>query len=239
MNHLENLNINIFADGANVNEMKKLYKEGIVNGFTTNPTLMRNDGVTNYEEFAKEVLSEITDMPISFEVFADDFELMEKEAREIATWGKNIFIKIPITNTKGESSLELIQKLSHDGLTLNITAMLLLEQVKEVSEVISQDTTTIVSIFAGRIADTGRDPIPIMKEAANILRNSSNAELLWASSRELLNIFHAESCGCNIITVTNSLLKKINLINKDLKEFSLDTVKMFHDDALSAGYEIL
>ena len=239
MNPLQNLKIKIFADGANVNEMKKLYKEGIVNGFTTNPTLMRNDGVTNYEEFAKEVLSEITDLPISFEVFADDFELMEKEARKIATWGKNIFIKIPITNTKGESSLELIKKLSYDGLTLNITAMLTLEQVKEVSEVISPNTKTIVSIFAGRIADTGRDPIPLMKEAVNIIRSNSNAELLWASSRELLNIFHAESCGCHIITVTNSLLKKIHLINKDLKEFSLDTVRMFHDDALSAGYEIL
>ena len=239
MNPLQNLNIKIFADGANVNEMKKLYKEGIVNGFTTNPTLMRNDGVTNYEEFAKEVLSEITDLPISFEVFADDFELMEKEARKIVTWGKNIFIKIPITNTKGESSLELIKKLSHGGLTLNITAMLTLEQVKEVSEVISPDTKTIVSIFAGRIADTGRDPIHLMKEAVNIIRSNSNAELLWASSRELLNIFHAESCGCHIITVTNSLLKKIHLINKDLKEFSLDTVRMFHDDALSAGYEIL
>jgi len=239
MNALQNLNIKIFADGANVKEMVKIYKDGIVNGFTTNPTLMRKDGVTNYEEFAKEVLSEITDLPISFEVFADDFETMEKEARKIDGWGKNIFIKIPITNTKGESSIELIEKLSHDGLTLNITAMLTLDQVKDVSNVISPDTKTIVSIFAGRIADTGRDPIPLMKEAVNILKSNSNAELLWASSRELLNIFHAESCGCHIITVTNNFLKKAHLINKDLKVFSLDTVKMFHDDAVSAGYEIL
>jgi transaldolase len=239
MNALQNLNIKIFADGANVKEMVKLYKDGIVDGFTTNPTLMRKDGVTNYEEFAKEVLSEITDLPISFEVFADDFETMEKEARKIDSWGKNIFIKIPITNTKGESSIELIEKLSHDGLTLNITAMLTLEQVKDVSKVISPDTKTIVSVFAGRIADTGRDPIPLMKEAVNILKSKSNAELLWASSRELLNIFHAESCGCHIVTVTNNFLKKAHLINKGLKEFSLDTVKMFHDDAVSAGYEIL
>ena len=239
MNALQNLNIKIFADGANVKEMVKLYKDGIVNGFTTNPTLMRKDGVTNYEEFAKEVLSEITDLPISFEVFADDFETMEKEARKINSWGKNIYIKIPITNTKGESSIELIKKLSHDGLTLNITAMLTLEQVKDVSEVISSDTKTIVSVFAGRVADTGRDPIPLMKEAVNILKSNSNAELLWASSRELLNIFHAESCGCHIVTVTNNFLKKAHLINKSLKEFSLDTVKMFHNDAVSAGYEIL
>jgi len=239
MNAIQNLNIKIFADGANVKEMVKLYKEGIVKGFTTNPTLMRKDGVINYEEFAKEVLSEITDLPISFEVFSDDFVIMEKEARKIDSWGKNIFIKIPITNTKGESSIELIEKLSHDGLTLNITAMLTLDQVKDVSKVIFPDTKTIVSLFAGRIADTGRNPIPLMKEAANILKLNSNAELLWASSRELLNIFHAESCGCQIITVTNSLLKKVHLINKDLKEFSLDTVKMFHDDAVSAGYEIL
>jgi transaldolase len=239
MNGIQNLNIKIFADGANVKEMVKLYKEGIVNGFTTNPTLMRKDGVKNYEEFVKEVLSEITDLPISFEVFADDFELMEKEARKIATWGNNIFIKIPITNTKGESSKELIKKLSHDGLTLNITAILTLEQVRDVSEVISSNTKTIVSVFAGRIADTGRDPVPLMKDAVNILKSKSNAELLWASSRELLNIFHAESCGCHIITVTNNFLKKIQLINKDLREFSLDTVKMFHDDAVSAGYKIL
>ena len=239
MNALQNLNIKIFADGANVKEMVKIYKDGIVNGFTTNPTLMRKDGVTNYEEFAKEVLSEITDLPISFEVFADDFDTMEKEARKIATWGKNIFIKIPITNTKGESSIELIEKLSQDGLTLNITAMLTLKQVEEVSNAISPDIKTIVSVFAGRIADTGRDPIPLMKEAVNILKSNSNAELLWASSRELLNIFHAESCGCHIITVTNNFLKKAHLINKDLKEFSLDTVKMFHDDAVSVGYEIL
>ena len=236
MPSVKELKIKIFADGANVTEMKKVYSEGIVKGFTTNPTLMKKDGVRNYVAFAKDVLSEIKDMPISFEVFTDDFESMERQAREIGSWGDNVFIKIPITNTKGEPSYELIKKLSDDGMKLNITAILTLEQIKNVSKSINEKTPAIVSLFAGRIADTGRDPIPYIKESLNILKGNSNAELLWASSRELLNIFQAEECGCHIITVTNDLLKKLQMVNKDLKELSLDTVKMFYNDASSAGY---
>ena len=181
----------------------------------------------------------ITDLPISFEVFSDDFGTMEKEAREINSWGKNVFVKIPITNTKGESSSKLIERLSSDGINLNITAILTTEQVKKVVQNISDNSDTIISVFAGRIADTGRNPIPIMQECLSIIKNNSNAELLWASSRELLNIFHAEECGCDIITVTNDLLKKLKLVGKDLSELSLDTVKMFYNDAVSIGYKIL
>jgi len=236
MPSVKDLKIKIFADGANVTEMKKVYSEGIVKGFTTNPTLMKKDGVKDYVAFAKDVLSEIKDMPISFEVFTDDFESMERQAREIGSWGENVFIKIPITNTKGEPSYELIKKLSDDGMKLNITAILTLEQIENVSKNINEKTPAIVSLFAGRIADTGRDPIPYIKESLKILKGNPNAELLWASSRELLNIFQAEECGCHIITVTNDLLKKLQMVNKDLKELSLDTVKMFYNDASSAGY---
>ena len=236
MPSVKELKIKIFADGANVTEMKKVYSEGIVKGFTTNPTLMKKDGVKDYVAFAKDVLSEIKDMPISFEVFTDDFESMERQAREIGSWGENVFIKIPITNTKGEPSYELIKKLSDDGMKLNITAILTLEQIENVSKNINEKTPAIVSLFAGRIADTGRDPIPYIKESLKMLKGNKNAELLWASSRELLNIFQAEECGCHIITVTNDLLKKLQMVNKDLKELSLDTVKMFYNDASSAGY---
>ena len=236
MPSVKELKIKIFADGANVTEMKKVYSEGIVKGFTTNPTLMKKDGVKDYVAFAKDVLSEIKDMPISFEVFTDDFESMERQAREIGSWGDNVFIKIPITNTKGETSYELIRKLSDDGMKLNITAILTLEQIENVSKNINEKTPAIVSLFAGRIADTGRDPIPYIKESLKMLKGNKNAELLWASSRELLNIFQAEECGCHIITVTNDLLKKLQMVNKDLKELSLDTVKMFYNDASSAGY---
>lgn len=236
---LNNLKIKIFADGANLNSMLELYRAGFIKGFTTNPTLMKKDGVKNYEEFAKSVLEKITDMPISFEVFSDDFDTMELEAKKIFSWGKNVYVKIPITNTKGESSINLIRSLSSEGLSLNITAMLTLEQVRDVVNSIDNNSNTIISVFAGRIADTGRDPIPIMMEAREILdRNNSNAELLWASSRELLNIFHAVNCKCDIITVTNDLLKKIPMIGKSLSELSLDTVKMFNKDAVSAGYKL-
>jgi len=239
MNSFNDLKIKIFADGANVKEMVELYRNGIVKGFTTNPTLMRKDGVDNYEKFAKEVLEAITDLPISFEVFSDDFESMEKEAKKISSWGKNVFVKIPITNTQGVSSNNLIRKLSNEGLSLNITAILTNEQVESVVDVISEKTKTIISVFAGRIADTGRNPVPYMKKAYDIVRKKSNVELLWASSRELLNLFQAEECGCHIITVTNDILKKIKLIGKDLSELSLDTVKMFYDDAAKVGYKIL
>ena len=233
------LKIKIFADGANVEEMIKVYREGLVKGFTTNPTLMKKNGIKNYEKFAKEILNEIVDLPISFEVFSDEFDNMEKEARLISSWGKNVFVKIPITNTKKESSIPLIKKLSHDGLMLNITAMLTVEQVENVAYNISPESKTIVSVFAGRIADTGRDPIPYMKESSEILKENKNAELLWASPRELLNIFHAEDCNCDIITVTNDILKKLSMVNKDLEELSLDTVKMFYNDGKNLGYNIL
>jgi transaldolase len=236
---IQNLKIKIFADGANVDEMEGLYKGGIVKGFTTNPTLMKKDGVKNYKEFAIEVLKRIPDFPISFEVFSDDFDSMEKEAREINSWGKNVYVKIPITNTKGELSGNLVRKLSNDGINLNVTAILTTEQVKNVVQNISEKSKTIISVFAGRVADTGRNPIPIVVESLNIIRSSSNAELLWASSRELLNIFQAEECGCHIITVTNDLLKKLKMVGKDLDELSLDTVKMFYNDAVSVGYKIL
>jgi transaldolase len=235
----QNRKIKIFADGANVKEMVNLFRDGIVQGFTTNPTLMKKDGVSNYEKFAREVLSEIKTLPISFEVFSDDFESMEKEARKISSWGKNVVVKIPITNTKGESSLSLIRKLSQDGLSLNITAILPIEQVEGVINVIDDDTPIIISVFAGRIADTGRDPIPYMKQAVKIVKRKKNAELLWASSRELLNLIQAEECGCHIITITNDILKKLKMVDKDLKELSLDTVKMFYNDASNAGYKIL
>ncbi len=233
---IKDLKIKIFSDGANIDEMKRVYSEGIVSGFTTNPTLMKKDGVKDYVSFAKAVLSEIKTMPISFEVFTDDFDSMERQAREIGSWGDNVYIKIPITNTKGETSYELIKKLSSDGLKLNVTAILTIEQVENVAKNIDKNTPVVVSVFAGRIADTGRDPIPYMKESSKILKGLPEAELLWASSRELLNIFQAEECGCQIITVTNDLLKKLKIVNKDLKELSLDTVKMFYNDAKSAGY---
>jgi len=239
MESINNLKIKLFADGADINEMKRIYREGIVKGFTTNPTLMRKANVANYEAFAKDVLKEICDLPISFEVFSDEFDTMEIEARKIASWGKNVNVKIPITNTKGELSTALIKKLSGEGISLNITAILTVEQVEAVARVISPRTRTIISVFAGRIADTGRDPVPYMKEAVSILKSNRNAELLWASSRELLNIFQAESCGCHIITVTSDILKKIQNIGKDLGILSLDTVKMFYEDARASKYEII
>jgi transaldolase len=233
------LKIKIFADGADVNEMQKAASEGIVKGFTTNPTLMRKSGISDYESFAKDALSKVNGLPISFEVFSDDFESMKKEALKISGWGKNVFVKIPITNTKGESSSELIKFLSEKGINLNITAMLTLEQVKLMSETFSGENESIISVFAGRIADTGVDPVPYMLKAKEILSVKPQLKLLWASSREVLNIVQAEQCGCDIITVTNDLLKKLNMLGKDLKELSLDTVRMFYNDASSAGYKIL
>lgn len=235
---INGLKIKIFADGANVEIMKKIYKEGVVKGFTTNPTLMRKAGVDDYELFARSVLKEITDLPISFEVFSDEFEKMEREARKITKWGANVNVKIPITNTKGESSCALIKKLSAEGIPLNVTAILTIEQVEDVITVLSNKTPSIVSVFAGRIADTGRDPVVYMKEAAVIAKSNPCVSLLWASSRELLNIFQAETAGCHIITVTDDILRKLILVKKDLTELSLDTVKMFYRDAHLAGYKI-
>ncbi|MCX5844415.1 MAG: transaldolase [Deltaproteobacteria bacterium] len=214
------------------------YKKGIASGFTTNPTLMKKAGVKSYEEFAKAALKAIPDLPISFEVFSDNFSGMEQEARKIAGWAENVYIKIPVTNTKGESTAPLVKILSHDGLKLNVTAILTVDQVKTVAKALSPATPSIVSVFAGRIADTGVDPIPIMKESVKILKSNPKAELLWASTRELLNLIQAESCGCHIITITNDILKKVPLVGKDLRELSLETVQMFYNDAKGAGYKI-
>ena len=232
------LKIKIFADGADLNAMIEAQKGGIVKGFTTNPTLMNKNGIKDYEGFAKEVLKNITTSPISFEVFSDEFNDMERQAKKIASWGKNITVKIPITNTKGESSVPLIKKLSNDGLSLNITAILTLDQVMAVKDALNPNVYNIISVFAGRIADTGRDPVPYMQESLNILKPLKNAELLWASSRELLNIYQAEAIGCHIITVTYDILKKLKSVNKDLKELSLDTVKMFYKDASDSGFKL-
>jgi transaldolase len=233
-----NLKIAIYSDGADVRDMIAARDAGIVKGFTTNPTLMRKSGIADYAAFAREVLAAVGEMPISFEVFADEFEEMERQARKIATWGGSVYVKIPITNTKGESSIPLISRLSAAGVKLNVTAILTLQQVREVVEAFHPDTPAVVSVFAGRVADTGVDPVPLMQEAAAIVAKRPKAELLWASPRELLNIFQAEECGCHIITVTPDLLKKLAMVGKPLDELSLDTVKMFYNDAAAAGYTL-
>ncbi|MFA7360070.1 MAG: transaldolase [Candidatus Kapaibacterium sp.] len=236
---MKNLKIKIFSDGADVNEMEKASQNGLIKGFTTNPTLMKKSGITDYEKFAKEAILKVNNLPISFEVFSDDFENMEKEAVKISGWGENVYVKIPITNTKSDSSVDLIKFLDRKGIKLNITAILTLKQVQDLFNALNEKSKSIISVFAGRIADTGVDPVPIMKEAKSILFPKRNLELLWASSRELLNIFQAQECGCDIITVTNDLLKKLNMVGMDLGDLSLDTVKMFYNDAKSAGYKIL
>ncbi|MBI1979712.1 MAG: transaldolase [Elusimicrobia bacterium] len=234
----KSLRIKVFADGANKEDMLSAYKSKLVDGFTTNPTLMKKAGVADYEKFAKEILTEIKDLPISFEVFSDDPSQMERQARKINSWAKNIHVKIPVTNTQGISSTPLIRKLAGEGIPLNVTAILTLEQVKEVSNALNPNAPSIVSVFAGRVADTGIDPIPMMRESAQILKALPACELLWASSREALNIFQAQDCGCHIITVTPDILKKLSLLGKDLKELSLDTVKTFYEDGQKAGFSI-
>lgn len=236
MTALAELRVKIFADGADKASMLAMYRNPLIKGFTTNPTLMRKAGVTDYRAFAKDVLQVITDRPISFEVFSDDFDEMERQAGEIASWGKNVFVKIPVTNTRGESSAELVRALSRSGVKLNVTAMMTLDQVHQMGEILAGGPPAFVSLFAGRIADTGREPLPMIAEAVELLRMFPNVELIWASPRELLNIFQADSVGCHVIAATNEILNKLGLVGKDLREFSLDTVKMFHDDALKAGY---
>lgn len=236
---MKGLGIKLFQDSAELDAMVAAYKAGRVAGFTTNPTLMRKAGVIDYKSFALRAIKAIPDLPISFEVFSDDFDAMEKEAREIAGWGGNTYVKIPITNTKHESSAPLIRKLSNEGLSLNVTAMLTLEQVETVAAAASQKARTIVSVFAGRIADTGVDPVPIMRKAVETLKRLANAELLWASPREVLNVVQARECGCHIITATPDIIAKIPLFGKDLTQHSLETVKMFHEDARAAGFKIV
>ncbi|NQU61774.1 MAG: transaldolase [Rhodospirillales bacterium] len=238
MTALANLKVKIFADGADLDGMKAMYKNPLIKGFTTNPTLMRRDGVTDYEGFARDVIKVIPDRPVSFEVFADDADGMERQALEIASWGANVNVKIPVTNTKGDFMGDVISRLSMAGVIVNITAVMTLDQVRRITDSLDNGTAAIVSMFAGRIADTGVDPMPVMAEAVDILKAKPKAELLWASSRELLNIFHAEHVGCHIITVTNDVLKKLDLIGKNLDDYSLDTVKMFFTDAESAGFDI-
>jgi transaldolase len=232
------LKIDLYADGADVRDMVAARQSGVVKGFTTNPTLMKKSGVTDYEAFAKEALKAVSGMPISFEVFADDFAEMERQARRICTWGGSVFVKIPITNTKGESAIPLIRRLTSSKIKLNITAILTVQQVKDVVNALDADTPAIVSVFAGRIADTGVDPVPLMKECAGIVNQKPKAQLLWASPRELLNIFQAEQVGCHIITVTSDILKKLSMVGKSLDELSLDTVKMFYNDAAAAGFKL-
>ena len=232
------LKIAIYADGADIDEMLEAYKKGFIKGFTTNPTLMKKAGVKSYTEFAKNVLSEITDMPISFEVFADDFETMKKEALILSGYGKNVFVKIPITNYKGESSIPLISELSKEKVNLNITAVFTIRQVEAVLEVLSGETENIISVFAGRIADTGVDPEIIMSRTAELCREKKGVMSLWASCREVFNIIQADRCGVDIITVTNDLLKKSANIGKDLELLSLETVQMFVRDGKSLGFSI-
>lgn len=235
---VEGLKIKIFADGADLKAMRVAAANPLIKGFTTNPTLMRQAGVTDYKAFALEVLKEIPDRPISFEVFADDFPTMEAQAREIASWGNNVYVKIPVMNTKGEFAGPLLATLSRAGIKLNVTAIMTLDQVSRVGAALAEDVPAVVSVFAGRIADTGRDPMPHMAECLRLLANRPKAELLWASPREVLNIFQADQIGCHIITVTSDHLKKLALVAKDLTEYSRETVAMFHTDATSAGFNI-
>lgn len=238
MTDLNNLKIKIFADGANLDDISRLTLSPFIKGFTTNPTLMRQAGVEDYESFAKSVIDLIPDRPISFEVFADDAEGMLAQARVIASWGDNVNVKIPITNTKGQSMTGVVGQLASEGVVVNVTALMTLEQVTETAEILNPDVPAIVSVFAGRIADVGIDPVPLMTQAAGLLKDLPRAELLWASPREAFNLFHAEESGCHIITMTNDLLAKLDFVGKSLDQFSLETVQMFHRDASAAGYEI-
>ena len=238
MDQVNRLRVKIFADGADFDGILKMYANPLIKGFTTNPTLMRKAGVSDYEAFARRVLAAIPDRPISFEVFADEPDAMVQQAKVIASWGKNVNVKIPVTNTRREFMGRVIETLSQEGVAVNVTAVMTLDQVKEITERLAPQTAAIVSVFAGRIADTGRDPIPLMAEAVKILRQRPRAELIWASPRELLNIFQADSIGCHIITVTNDVLAKLSLVGKDLDAYSLETVEMFYRDANAAGFSI-
>jgi transaldolase len=238
MTRVEDLSVKIFADGADLAGMIEMYAKPFIKGFTTNPTLMHKAGITNYAAFAHDALQAIPDRPVSFEVFSDDFSEMERQARLIASWGEHVYVKIPVTNTRQESSCELVRRLSHGGVKLNVTALLSLGQVRTVAQAVQGGAPCFISVFAGRVADTGRDPVPLMAAAVDTLRLAPNAELVWASPRELLNIFQADEIGCQIITVTTDILKKLPLVNRDLDDYSLDTVKMFFTDAQRAGFTL-
>jgi len=238
MKKLTDLKVKIFADGADKAGMLELYRNPLIKGFTTNPTLMRKAGVNDYRAFAREILTAIPDRPISFEVLSDEFDKMERQALEISSWGENVYVKIPITNTRGQPSFELVQRLARAGVKLNVTAILALDQVRDVCLYLAEAPSGYISVFAGRIADTGRDPVPLMAAAVELLRPYPNLELIWASPRELLNIFQADSIGCHIITVTHDILRKLDLVGRDLHEYSLDTVKMFYEDGQKAGFKL-
>jgi transaldolase len=238
MTSLERLRIKIFADGADQASMLELHRRSYIKGLTTNPTLMRKAGIRDYRAFAREVLATIQDKPVCFEVLADDFVSIERQAAEIAGWADNVYVKIPVTNTRRESSAALIERLTARRIKLNVTAITTLEQIRTVLPALNPAIPSFVSVFAGRIADTGQDPLPVMARAVQMLSENPNAQLIWASSRELLNIFQAESVGCPVITVTRDILDKLTLIGYDLTEFSLDTVKMFRDDAQLAGFTL-
>jgi transaldolase len=232
------LKVKLFADGADLAGMKEMAANPLIKGFTTNPTLMRKAGISDYKAFARDVLQVIPDRPVSFEVFADEFDEMEAQAREIASWGQNVNVKVPVTNTRRQFTGPLIERLSRAGVTLNVTAVLTLDQVERITERLAANTPAIISVFAGRIADTGRDPMPIVQKAVQIMQARPRAELIWASPRELLNVFQADAVGCHIITATNDILKKLALVGRDLDAYSLETVEMFYKDAKAAGYAI-
>ncbi len=230
--------IKIFADGADLKGIEELNKNPLIKGFTTNPTLMRKSNIKDYRLFAIDVLKIVKSSPVSFEVFSDEFDIMEKQALQIASWGKNVYVKIPVTNTRGDDAGPLVRRLTEAGVKVNVTALMTTEQVAHIVDYLAEGTPSCVSVFAGRVADAGRDPVPIMAEAVKILLKKPLAELIWASPRELLNILQAESIGCHIITVTHDLLAKIPIIGKDLNEYSIETVQMFYHDAVQAGFNI-
>jgi transaldolase len=238
MSKLSDLRVKIFADGADFDGIVKMYANPLIKGFTTNPTLMRKAGVADYEAFARKVLAAVPDRPISFEVFADDAAEMIRQGRVIASWGPNVNVKIPVTNTKREFTGPVIRALSEEGVAVNVTAVMTVRQVSDIVDALAPGAAAIVSVFAGRIADTGRDPMPIMAEAVRVLEARPKAELIWASPRELLNVFQADQVGCHIITATNDILAKLALVGKDLDAYSLETVEMFRRDALGAGFAI-
>jgi len=238
MKKVEELKVKIFADGADKAGMLEMYEKPFVKGLTTNPTLMKKAGITDYRAFCKDILTSINDKPLSFEVFSDDFVEMERQALEIASWGDNVYVKIPITNTKQKGCYALVEKLANQKVKLNVTALMTLDQVRNVVAALDPHIPSYVSVFAGRIADTGYDPVPLMTNAVEILKVAPAAELIWASPRELLNIFQADEIGCHVITVTNDILKKLSLVGYDLNEYSLDTVKMFYADAVAAGFKL-
>jgi transaldolase len=238
MSDIKALKVKLFADGADLAGMKEMAANPAIKGFTTNPTLMRKAGISDYKAFAADVLKAIPDRPVSFEVFADDFREMETQALEIQSWGRNVNVKIPVMNTKREFAGPLVERLSKAGVMVNVTAVMTLDQVQKITDRLDANTPAIISVFAGRIADTGRDPVPLMKKAVEIMKAKPKAELIWASPRELLNVFQADAVGCHIITATNDILKKLSLVGKDLDAYSLETVEMFYKDATAAGYSI-